>query len=150
MWAPRALFQPGGGGETERGQSEVIGVILLVAIAIVMGAVAGQFVFGLNIIQGQDQTVGPQVSFSTTADGEILTVEHQSGAVLETSEITVIGTETGAYEVDWSTEEVGDDDKWEAGESITIDREPGETVRVVWESSTTGDSTVILKEQYSE
>jgi flagellin-like protein len=37
-------------GDTGRGQSETIGVILFVAIVLVLAALVGQFVFGLTIV----------------------------------------------------------------------------------------------------
>lgn len=131
----------------DRGQSEVIGVILLVAIVIVIAGAVAQFVFGIDIIQGKEQAVGPQISFKTTEMDGNLTIEHQSGNTVETAELTVVGTETGGFDVDWGGQDVGPE--WTSGETIEIDPAPGETVRIVWESPTTGDSSVLLRYQVS-
>jgi flagellin-like protein len=134
-------------GGNERAQSEVIGVILMTAIAVVLAAVIGQYVFGLDIIQGQEQAVGPQVSFDTTVEtnGD-LTIEHVSGDSMDSDELTVVGSESGEI-----TGVLNVGDEWTAGESITIpesDMTDPETIRIVWESSTTDDSTVVFKYEY--
>ncbi|WP_276259162.1 type IV pilin [Haloglomus litoreum] len=139
-----------------RGQSEVIGVILTVAIVVVLAAVVGQYVFGLDIIQAGEQNVGPQISFDTTVEsgsGDLI-IEHQSGNSAETSELSIIGSDgTIVSKGDssfWTNENVGEE--WTASESITIPSSelvPGETIRIIWESSTTGDSTVVMKYEYT-
>ncbi len=136
-----------------RGQSEVIGAILTVAIVVILGALVGQYVFGLDIIQAGEQNVGPQISFDTTVEGpDALVIEHTSGNSAEVSELSVVGSKSNDFKVDWGTQGVtgGDDDEWTASESITIDPDDsGETIRIIWESSTTGDSTVVLKYEYT-
>ncbi|WP_254829237.1 type IV pilin [Haloglomus salinum] len=136
-----------------RGQSEVIGAILTVAIVVILGALVGQYVFGLDIIQAGEQNVGPQISFDTTVESnDDLTIEHQSGSSAETSELT-ISSDSGTI-LDSQQLKNKVDEEWTASESITISNtnpnlKPGETVRIIWESSTTGDSTVILKYEYT-
>lgn len=146
----RSITTPGrrGDADTRRGQSEIIGVVLLVAIVVVIAGAVAQFVFGLDIIQGKEQAVGPQISFKTTVDGSQLTIDHQSGNTVETSDLTVVGTETGKFPINWEAEHVGDE--WGSGESIEIEPDPGETVRIVWESPTTGDSDVLLRYAFPE
>jgi len=146
-----------------RGQSEVIGAILTVAIVVILGALVGQYVFGLDIIQAGEQNVGPQISFDTTVEsgsGDLI-IEHQSGSSAETSELSITGSDGPDFvqkgnDDFWSDQGIGDE--WTASESITLgldsgngatrDPKPGETIRIVWESSTTGDSTVVLKYEY--
>jgi flagellin-like protein len=134
------------GGDTGRGQSETIGVVLLVALVVVLAAVIGQVVFGLTIVQDGEQEIGPRVSFAETETGGDLVVEHQSGESVTTDQLTVIGSGTGAFTVDWTAQGIGE--AWTAGESLTITPQPGETVRIAWESSVTGDSTVILTYEF--
>lgn len=132
----------GSGGSDERGQSEVIGTILLVAIAIVVAAGVGQFVFGLDIVAFGEQTVGPQASFDVTeGDGE-MTIEHQGGDALDMEEITITA---GGSDV----ENHGLDEEWTSGEEVTVeDLDPGETVRIIWRSSETDDSNVIFEHEF--
>jgi flagellin-like protein len=138
-----------GGG---RGQSEVIGTILAVAVVVVLAAVIGQFVFGLDIIQNREQAVGPQVSFDTTVqDNGDLVIEHQSGNAVETDTLRVVGSESPTPFSDSSGFWDGVEPEWTASESITIpdsDLSPGETVRIVWEAPQNDDSAVILRHEY--
>lgn len=150
----RSVFRSPAAGNENRSQSEVIGVILMTAIAVVLAAVIGQYVFGINIIQSPEQSVGPQVSFDTTVESNgDLTIRHQSGDRIDTDEINVTGSETGEFDVDWPGTV---QDEWTASESITLgpdsakslDPSTPETIRIIWKSSTTDDSAVLLKYEY--
>lgn len=137
------------GGSGNRAQSEVIGVILMTAIAVVLAAVIGQFIFGINIIQSPDQSVGPQISFDTTVEGsnDDLTIRHQSGDRVDTDELTI--DSTNSFSSPFSS--IDGDGEWTASESITLDGtklNSGETIRIIWESSTTDDSAVLLEYEY--
>lgn len=137
------------GGSENRAQSEVIGVILMTAIAVVLAAVIGQFIFGINIIQSPDQSVGPQISFDTTVEGsnDDLTIRHQSGDRVDTDELTI--DSTNSFSSPFSS--IDGDGEWTASESITLDGtklNSGETIRIIWESSTTDDSAVLLEYEY--
>lgn len=134
------------GRDGDRGQSETIGVILLVAVVVVLAAGIGQFVFGLNIVQGGEQDIGPRISFETTVEDGDLVIRHSSGETTETDRLTVIGSETGTFDIDWADQDIGEE--WTSGEALTITPQDGETVRIVWESSTTDDSTVILTYEF--
>ena len=134
-----------------RGQSEVIGVILATSIAVVLATVIGQYVFGIDIVQSPEQSVGPQASFDTTVENDDdLTVRHMSGDRVDLNEVAVRGSDHGEF--DGSVfDPVGGDGEWTASESITLDSgrlTPGETIRITWKSSTTDDSTVLLRYEY--
>lgn len=133
------------GRDDGRGQSETIGVIVL-------AAGVGQLVFGLNIVQGGEQDVGPQISFDTTveSDGNV-TIRHSSGNTARTDALSTVGSEAGTLDDGsfWADQGVGSE--WTASESATLDETdltPGETIRIIWESSTTDDSTVVLTFEY--
>lgn len=135
-----------------RGQSETIGVILLVGVLIVLAAGVGQYVFDLSIVQGGEQDVGPQISFDTTveSDGSV-TIRHSSGTTAQVDALSIAGSEAGTlYDGSfWTDQGVGSE--WTASESITLDGAEltaGETIRIIWGSSTTDDSTVILRFEY--
>jgi flagellin-like protein len=150
----RSAFRSPAAGNENRSQSEVIGAILMTAIAVVLAAVISQYVFGINIIQSPEQSVGPQISFDTTVESDgNLTIRHQSGDRVDTTELNVTGSETGDFGVEWGNTVR---DEWTASESITLgadedsDESPtdSETIRIIWESSTTDDSAVLLKYEY--
>lgn len=137
----------GVGWSDDRGQSEVIGTILMVSIALIVAAGAAQFVFGIDIVRLGPPEAGPQVSFGTDEVGDDLVVEHQSGDALEmeTLTFTVDGEDaSGDVEAD-----IGADDTWTSGEEVTVeDVEPGQTVRIVWNAPDSDESTYLLVHEY--
>lgn len=135
----------------DRGQSEVIGVILATSITVVLAAVMGQYVFGISIIQSPEQSVGPQASFDTTveSDGD-LRVRHMTGDRVDLNRVNITGSDHGEFR-NSVLDPADDDGEWTASESITLDSgnlTTGETVRITWKSSTTDDSTVLLNYEY--
>lgn len=133
----------GTGGRDERGQSEVIGTILLVAIVIIMAAGVGQFVFGLDIVTFDKPTVGPQASFGVTERGDMLIIDHKSGDALDMEEITIQIPD----QADANTDQL--EDEWTSGEELEVSSiDPGDTVRIIWKSSETDDSNVIFEHEF--
>lgn len=60
------------------------------AIAVLVAAAAGEFVFGLDVVTFKQPTVGPQATFvATEHDGGELTIKHAGGDALDVDEITV-------------------------------------------------------------
>lgn len=138
----KVASQRGGAGlGSDRGQSEVLGALLMVALALIFAALIGAFVLDLGLTNN-DQTVAPQVSFGTsTTDGD-LTIEHKTGSNLDTDQISLVGSESGEFSFD-----VGD--TWETGESVTITPdEDGETVRIYWNAADTDDSATLLEHEF--
>lgn len=130
-------------GCDERGVTPVVGIILLVAIAIVLAAVVGQYVFGLDLIQSPE--TGPQVSFSSdyAEPEERLNLTHESGDALVVNETTVV-VSSGNGSANW-TNRGALGEEITSSESIELsDVQAGETVRIIWESPETGDSYVVL------
>lgn len=140
------------GREGLRAQSEVIGVTLLVAIAIVLAAVAGQVIFGLDLPGGDDEVVAPQTSFGTTEvvdeDGEgDLIIEHLGGDGLNTSDLLLVPGGDGELDGDSIDDAVGE--IWTASETVTVKNlEEGDTVRLIWLSPNTDDSAVIFEYEF--
>ncbi|MEF8781814.1 MAG: type IV pilin N-terminal domain-containing protein [Haloarculaceae archaeon] len=140
--------------------SEVIGVILMVAITVILAAVIASFVLGL----GEQTGVSPQASFTTdydTDEGNV-TVTHESGDAIVTTELYFRG------EGFWSAADDGSagNDSWAgyhsegnatasgetegqtavaAGDRAEIGAQNTYELRVVWESSE-GDSSDTLIE----
>lgn len=121
-------------------QSEVIGVILMVAIVVILAAVIGTFVLGIG---QQTQADTPQVVFSfdfDETDGTNdctplgneggLTITHESGDVLLASQLTVTDG-TSSYDVADCSDVPSD---VTAGTSWTEQVDSDDTVRVTWES----------------
>lgn len=125
-----------------RGQSEVTGTILLVAIAIVLGAVVGGYVF--NVTQNES-TVTPQASFTYDYDesAEELTITHDSGDKFESANVKFVKKEgSGSInELDsWPTEVT-------SGDSTKLGNiKPGDVILVVWEEPAQQGKTSVLDE----
>lgn len=126
-----------------RGQSEVTGTILLVAIAIVMGAVVGGYVF--NVTQTESKTT-PQVTFSYDYDesNKKLTITHESGDKLDSDNVEFVcksGACGGLTPSTWSVDEVT------SGDSETISPVgPDSEILVVWEQPIQAGKTAVLDE----
>lgn len=121
-------------------QSEVIGVILMVAIVVILAAVIGTFVLGLG---EQTQQETPHVVFSfdfdenggsgdctPLGDDGLLTITHESGDSVRASQLTVTNG-SSSYAVD-SCSNVPSDVN--AGTSWSSRVNSDDTVRVTWES----------------
>lgn len=120
-------------GEEEQAVSPVIGVILMVAITVILSAVIATFVLGL----GEDLVnPAPSASFDYDYDesNSEVTITHQNGQQLENLRVTVDGTDASNQ----FTEPVT------AGDSVTVDANDGDVVRVVWEEQ---GSSAILSER---
>jgi len=135
---PRALLD-------DDAVSPVIGVILLVAITVILAAVIGTFVLGLN-----DRVTGetPQAQFTTTfdegaaaggdcpvsgGDGD-LTITLEAGDSVEADDLYLSEGGTGAA---WSGDCGGDQNgnsEVVAGAQVTVQADADTTVRVVRES----------------
>lgn len=72
----------------DRGVSPVIGVILMVAITVILAAVIGTFVLGLGDQLGDSQPTA-QLTVSSDASTDDITIEHNGGDQLATGDLTV-------------------------------------------------------------
>lgn len=140
-------------GRDRRGVTPVIGVVMMVSIAVVLGAVVAGYAFSQR--EHLDDP-GPAVAFETelvgdgTAD-EALRITHDGGDAIRANRILVVATEpvdlgsedhapSGGYatrgeKLTEGNDQTGVGDTWESGESILVggvgDLE-GITVRIVW------------------
>lgn len=164
----RALFTD------DRAVSSVIGIILLVALAVILAAVVGSWALGLGVSNSE---VGPSVSFAfeskdtwdngVDGDNDGFRITHQGGDEVELTNIEIVvdgtnylnnsggidepglvtpGTGTGDAEMPSSP--------WGAnGQYVIIEDEggddtlvqDGDEVRVVWTSSSTDQSATIFR-----
>lgn len=127
----------------ERGQSEIIGTILLVAIALIAAAGAAQFVFGIDIVRLGPPNVGPQASFDTQESGSTLIIEHQSGDALDMATVKIRAGGT-TYDP-----EPGGDNTWSSGETVEISGlSPGDQVDIVWNAPESDESKYLLRHEF--
>lgn len=139
-----------------RGVSPVIGVILMVAITVILAAVIGTFVLGLGDQVGDN---APQASFDFDfEDNENFSITHEGGDKLQSSNIQIVVGDNTSYDNGLDDNWGGDAGGWEADGSITAGdtvsmegngvTHDGSTVRVVWSSSSGGDSQTIAKAEW--
>jgi len=135
--------------DDDRAVSPVIGVILMVAITVILAAVIGTFVLGLG---DQVQQTTPQASFGFDVEGAELTITHESGDSIDSSNLEVIFSGSVDESVDsgdtWSTIQSPDDGTVSAGDSITLTQSTGgnwddDTARIVF-NSPDSDNTATL------
>jgi flagellin-like protein len=100
----------------ERAVSPVIGVILMVAITVILAAVIGTFVLGLG---DQVSETAPQAQMDVSVDTstEEITVNHQGGDQLESSETKVLVEIAGSQ----SVFEPANDNQFAVGNELLID-----------------------------
>jgi FlaG/FlaF family flagellin (archaellin) len=119
--------------ESDRGVSNVIGVILVVSITVLLASVAAVTVLdiGTSVENPPDN-----VRFATTYDdthagnGETITIEHRAGDDLEAAKVALRvddarTTDSPPTDVELTSDFatlVGSDDILRAGESITLDK----------------------------
>ncbi|MFD1512056.1 type IV pilin [Halomarina rubra] len=114
----------------DRAVSPVVGVILMVAIAVILAAVIGFFVLDL----GSDQEEAPQASIAFDYDGTNVVATHQGGDTFNGADVEL---RNGANSAAWGTGAV------DAGDaSGTIGATGGETVNVVY-TFPNGDTAIL-------
>lgn len=125
-----------GNGESRRGASEVIGVVLLVAVVVVLAGTVGYVVLGTERGRPATPTFSKVVDYdrSTDGDGQALEIEHGSGETTSTvslnfviEEARVVDTSTGTVQGDAvlkSGQTLGDQtgDEWKVGQTVVIDQ----------------------------
>jgi len=144
-------------GREKNAVSPVIGVILMVAITVILAAIIGAFVLNL----GDTSTKPVQTNLAWSNESSGILMMHQSGDVIEDDNvhITVIaGGSTSTLDLQYAEMSAGqtlyiyDTDtgagySWTASKSKggTIDTaaQEGATVKVIWESPSSEDSSVV-------
>jgi len=161
--------------EDDDAVSPVIGVILMVAITVILAAVIGTFVLGLG---DQVSDSAPQATFNFDfANSSEVSITHDGGDSIKDSSLSVLVAGTTVYEGDGSTggsaniqsatpcdSQTADfdasdnsDDQWgsdvTAGSTLTLGATDGdcngEDIRVVWSSSSSGDTATLGQAEWS-
>lgn len=130
----------------------------MVAITVILAAVIGTFVLGLG---DQVSDSAPQASFDFEFKNEsAFSVTHEGGDTVKNSSLKVLVGSTEVYEGDGDLDgswDYGDGDSWNddvsSGDTLTLNEtgdndQTGETVRIVWSSSSGGDSNTIAKAEW--
>lgn len=141
----------------ERAVTPVIGIILLVAIAVILAAVIGAFALGLgdrvqdyapNARFAFDYAPGDQTGACTalsdddgTDEGKV-TVIHEDGDKIEESQVTLIDDEDNR--ANWNDCASKDVTEITSGDEATPEIDADDTVRLVWESENDDHDTAVI------
>lgn len=101
----------------DRAQSEVIGIILLTAVVVILSVVVGGTI--LTNIDAQDE---PVANLDVSVNASNVTISHQGGSQLPTTEVTVYfrSGNTERHSLGTFPEQQGDDDgDFDPGERVT-------------------------------
>jgi flagellin-like protein len=142
--------------------SEVVGVILMVAITVLLASVVGAMVLGLG---GDSQSTTPQASFTWNWDqaASELTITHDTGETIKQTEVHVRGDlDDAGNEVDATWKELDGDASAEkgstsavaSGDSVTLHSGLSEVdainghydLRVVWQPASGETSATLGKD----
>lgn len=109
-----------------RASAQVIGALLMVAVALVGAVVVGVVVFDFDDRFLDEETPTVELRFEYDEDAETLTVQHRSGHTLQGDRIAVVSDDVTLDT--WAKEE-----NVAAGDELTIFAvEPDQTVIVYW------------------
>lgn len=139
----------------DRGATPVIGIVLMVAIAVILAALVSTQTLALS---RQSAEAGPsaviQFDYDTTATGAdawsnadpgdpaygLLTITHEGGESIPMDRLSLIGVD-GAAALGFTA--IGGDDYFDAGDEVTVWVHEDDTVRVVWDSREGTKSTAV-------
>ena len=106
--------------------SPVIGVMLMLSITIIIAAVLMAFAGGMADTKPSTPSVDLSAEFVKSGEDIVLRLSHNGGDALNPKDIRVtayVTTETASGEQLIIKDIIGDDNAWNAGESITLDAE---------------------------
>lgn len=126
------------GGADNRAVSEVISVVLMVAVTIVLAAMVGTVL--LNIVSGVDKDPLAGATIKADAANDAITVTFTATQNQGTEiDISVIDTSTGAEVASDTLPDVGDTRTFDSGDGLS----DGNTYRVLITARADGKSAVI-------
>lgn len=140
-----------------RAVTPVIGIILLVAIAVILAAIIGTFALGMGD-RVQDHAPNTRMDFDYAAgdqSGELcglsdddgtdegkLTITHEAGDKIDESRLTLIDDE--GNEATWDDCASSSVTDITSGDQATPEIDADDTIRLVWESENQGDDTSVV------
>ena len=141
----------------DRAVPPVVGVVLMVGITVILAAVVGTVAVGFTDRFGQStpQTSfgfeydagtpdGGECSVDVTGGGDAgtLTVAHESGEAIDGDQLYLV---TDAGEAEWQGDCDDTADTVSTGESIDVEVDADQTLRVVWEAEDGGQTKTIVR-----
>ena len=111
--------------------SPVIGVMLMLSITIIIAAVLMAFAGGMADTKPATPSVDLSAEFVKSDEGIVLRLSHNGGDVLNPKDIRVtayVTTETASGEQLIIKDIIGDDNAWNAGESILLTADKTKTL----------------------
>ncbi|WP_372480141.1 type IV pilin [Halomicrobium sp. HM KBTZ05] len=118
------------------------GVVLVVALVVlvVLAAVLASFVLGVGS-ETAPETPTASFNFDYEQSAGQVQIQHAGGDSIPASEISIVSGGQRVFWADGGGAVSGDDGRVVAGDSITVDVEPGDDVRVVYKD---GDTSATL------
>jgi len=149
----------------DRGISPVIGVILMVAVTVVLGAVIAAFVFGIGLSEPAPDTRIEMETMGTGSDAKIV-MSHDGGETISsenTGEIDLVfvnnqskptapwaSTRAGAYftvDLNSDTLSSGDSVEFTIEDGNQYNPDPGDELAIVWRSPDFEDTVVLARHE---
>ena len=120
----------------DRGVSQVVATVLVVAIVVVLGSTIG-YLF-LDIADEATQEPVPQASFSYVQNGNALTITHEAGDPIPAEELAIAVNEA---EQKWNN--VGSVGRVSAGKSAQLTISGKSEIKVIWRPTNSDQSAVL-------
>lgn len=118
----------------DRAVSPVIGVILMVAVAVILAAIVSMLVMGM----GEDVNAKPQVSFTFENESSGVVITHDGGDALNKAQVTVkVNGADDSPTSDWGSDPITAATSYQTGAVSS-----GDVVKVVWEGDN-GETTTL-------
>jgi len=100
-------------------------LVIAIVVTVVLAAVIASFVLGVGDPGGAQDTPQASFGFDTADDLTSATITHEGGDTIQADRLTI---EVGGRTVDWEGV-----DAVSAGDSTTVETQPGETITLVWQ-----------------
>lgn len=137
-----------------RAVTPVIGIILLVALAVILGAIIGTFGFGLaDTVQDYAPSTQFDFTFASGVSGQPcglasggdtgkLEITHAAGDKIEETQLTLVDDE--GNRADWNDCASNPATDVSSGDKTLPDIDTNDTVKILWESENKGGDTAVL------
>lgn len=139
----------------DQGVTPVVGIILLVAIAVILASVVAVFALGIGDQTGPSPTASFSFDHDTSGGTETLTITHDTGENIVAAEVYIRGDSDTSTSLDrpWDSSNwlgtgntsatVSGQSAIASGDSLVMEVGPAYDVTVVWQSPE-GDRSAML------
>lgn len=137
-----------------RAVTPVMGIILLVAIAVILGEIIGTFALGLGeTVQDYAPSTQFNFNFDSTASGQPcglagvgdtgkLEITHEAGDKIDERQLTLVDGEGNS--ADWNDCASTPVTDISSGDKTIPDIDADDTIKIIWESENKGGDTAVL------